>query len=72
MTSSPFVRRHIGPRPDDLAAMLSVIGTENLDTLMDEAVPASIRSEVPLALPAAAMGYWYLCNCIGKYLKPRT
>ncbi len=45
-----FVGRHIGPRPDDLVRMLEVIGVDSLEQLIDEAVPASIRLELPLAL----------------------
>jgi glycine dehydrogenase len=45
-----FVGRHIGPRPNDLARMLEVIGVDSLEQLIDEAVPASIRLERPLAL----------------------
>ena len=39
-----FVARHIGPREDDVAAMLEAVGYESLDALMDAAVPASIRA----------------------------
>ena len=47
-----FARRHIGPDPDQLAGMLSTIGVEDLDALLDAAVPASIRAGEPLALPS--------------------
>ena len=46
-----FVNRHIGPRPADLAAMLSVIGVGSLDELIDETVPPAIRLDRELALP---------------------
>ena len=46
-----FVGRHIGPREDDLAAMLEDVGYESLDALMDAAVPASIRAEIPADFP---------------------
>ena len=36
-------RRHIGPSPDEIAAMLRVVGVPSLDALIAEAVPASIR-----------------------------
>ncbi|MCY1007744.1 aminomethyl-transferring glycine dehydrogenase [Nannocystis pusilla] len=38
-----FVHRHIGPRPDDIAAMLQTLGLSSLDALVEEAVPGSIR-----------------------------
>ncbi|MDA0186438.1 MAG: glycine dehydrogenase (aminomethyl-transferring), partial [Proteobacteria bacterium] len=36
-------RRHIGPSPAEMAAMLAVVGAESLDALIDETVPAAIR-----------------------------
>ncbi len=36
-------RRHIGPSPEEMAAMLKVVGAASLDALIDETVPASIR-----------------------------
>lgn len=41
-----FVDRHVGPRPDAIAHMLDVVGAPSLDALMDQAVPASIRTEL--------------------------
>jgi glycine dehydrogenase len=41
-------RRHIGPSPDEMDAMLKVIGYPSLDALIDDTVPASIRIETPL------------------------
>ena len=38
-----FVRRHIGPGPDDQAIMLAALGYASLDALVDAAVPDSIR-----------------------------
>jgi len=49
-----FRSRHLGPRGDDLAAMLDVVGVASLDELIDQAVPASIRNDRPLDLPPAA------------------
>ena len=46
-----FVGRHIGPREDDLAAMLEAVGYESLDALMDAAVPEAIRAEIPEDFP---------------------
>ncbi len=47
-----FTDRHIGPRPADLEAMLSVVGADSLEDLIDQAVPRSIRTARPLDLPA--------------------
>ncbi|MDX2208640.1 MAG: aminomethyl-transferring glycine dehydrogenase [Gemmatimonadales bacterium] len=46
-----FLFRHVGPRPDDIQAMLSTIGYSDLDSFIDAVVPASIRLTRPLALP---------------------
>ncbi|MEN0130110.1 MAG: aminomethyl-transferring glycine dehydrogenase [Brevundimonas sp.] len=48
-----FSDRHIGPRGTETARMLATVGYESLDALVDAAVPASIRSDRPLDLPAA-------------------
>ena len=46
-----FVRRHIGPSQDDLAAMLHIVGAATLDDVAGKAIPASIRSTAVLDLP---------------------
>ncbi len=48
-----FVARHIGPCPDEIAAMLATLGAASLDELIAQTVPAAIRLPAPLALPAA-------------------
>jgi glycine dehydrogenase len=62
MTSSPadrqfpgddFARRHIGPSATDVERMLDVLGVDSIEALLDETVPAAIRTDAPLALPAA-------------------
>ena len=45
---------------------LVLIG-EVLFSLLWEAKIRYVFPYIVIALPAAAMGYWYLCNCIGKY-----
>jgi hypothetical protein len=45
-------RRHIGPSPAEMAEMLKVVGVQDLDDLIDQTVPASIRQKVPLGLGA--------------------
>jgi len=46
-----FEQRHIGPSDTDRATMLAAVGAASLDDLIDQAVPASIRIDAPLALP---------------------
>src|SRR6267378_2909910 len=48
-----FQDRHIGPSPDDQAAMLSTLGYDSLDAFIDAVVPADIRLRGPLRIPAA-------------------
>jgi glycine cleavage system P protein (glycine dehydrogenase) len=55
-----FARRHIGPSPDDRDGMLRAIGVASLDTLMDEAIPASIRLGRLMNLPPAESEHAYL------------
>lgn len=45
-----FVRRHIGPSPRDINAMLQTVGVSSLSALMDQTLPASIRLKTPLDL----------------------
>jgi glycine dehydrogenase len=48
--ATDFVRRHIGPSPRDVAAMLKTVGSGSLSALMAETLPASIRQQAPLDL----------------------
>ncbi len=48
-----FLDRHIGPADGDRAAMLEALGVGSLEELVDRVVPASIRWDKPLDLPAA-------------------
>ncbi len=48
-----FARRHIGPSEEEVRAMLSEVGFESLDTLIDATVPKNIRLERQLNLPEA-------------------
>jgi len=45
-------RRHIGPSPAEMAAMLKVVGAASLDDLIDQTLPSSIRQADPLIWPA--------------------
>ncbi len=68
MTLEPidrFAPRHIGPRPDELSAMLDTVGAGSLDALIDEAIPASIRLRKRLELPPAESESEYLARLRG-------
>ena len=48
--ATTFVRRHIGPSPRDMSAMLETVGAASLSALMAETLPSSIRQQAPLDL----------------------
>ncbi|MCH2093977.1 MAG: aminomethyl-transferring glycine dehydrogenase [Rhodobacteraceae bacterium] len=41
-------RRHIGPSPDEMAAMLDMLSVDGLEQLIEQTVPAAIRQKQPL------------------------
>jgi glycine dehydrogenase len=49
--SDLFPRRHIGPSEADIQGMLLTLGVSSLDDLMDQTIPAEIRSRRPLQVP---------------------
>ena len=53
LSTDPFTRRHIGPRPGEIADMARACGFDSLDELVDATVPAGIRLPGPLNLPDA-------------------
>ncbi|GGG89446.1 glycine dehydrogenase (aminomethyl-transferring) [Polaribacter pacificus] len=62
MNTNSFQRRHIGPDSKEQAAMLSTIGVNSLDQLIDETVPDHIRLEKELDLAPAMSEYEYLSH----------
>lgn len=48
-----FVRRHIGPESHEQQQMLSAMGLESLDQLIEQTVPETIRLESPINLAAS-------------------
>src|SRR5580704_14470695 len=51
--ATTFARRHIGPSPRDIAAMLERVGATSIAALMGETLPASIRQREALDLGTA-------------------
>jgi len=51
--ATTFERRHIGPSPNDIEAMLATLNATSLDSLISETVPGSIRQANPLAFGEA-------------------
>jgi len=60
MITDNFTKRHLGPGPEDVKKMLSVVGVGSLDELIEQTIPASIRMEKPLGLPVGMNEYEYL------------
>jgi glycine dehydrogenase len=50
MKRNSFAYRHIGPKAVDVDQMLSAIGVDSIDTLIDQTVPAAIRATKELDL----------------------
>ena len=48
-----FSDRHIGPDASDIDKMLSTVGVDSLDQLVERTIPANIRFDRPLELPRA-------------------
>jgi glycine dehydrogenase len=46
--SDTFVRRHVGPGPEEVAKMLAVLGVPSLDALIEATIPAAISTARPL------------------------
>src|SRR5438094_7081068 len=51
--ATDFVRRHIGPSPRDISAMLDSVGAKTLSELIGQTLPSSIRQKAPLDLGRA-------------------
>ena len=55
-----FQDRHIGPNAVETAEMLAAIGVDSLETLIEQTIPAAIRSSKPLEMPEALSEFDYL------------
>ena len=58
--SEKFESRHNAPNTKDIAEMLKVVKAKSVDEVIDQTVPASIRSKKALNLPAAQSEYEFL------------
>jgi glycine dehydrogenase len=58
--STEFQPRHIGPNESETTQMLKAAGVKDLDELMDKTVPAGIRMQADLNLPAPMSENEYL------------
>lgn len=60
--SNDFINRHNGPREHEIAKMLEVIGAPDVDALISETIPESIRLPKPLNLPNGMNEWEYLTH----------
>ena len=60
MITNNFIKRHNGPREEEVNQMLEKIGVLSLNELIDETVPKAIRLKKPLNLPDGLNEYEYL------------
>ncbi|HNP23978.1 MAG TPA: aminomethyl-transferring glycine dehydrogenase [Panacibacter sp.] len=60
LQSSEFKQRHIGPGEADTKKMLNTIGAGSIEELVNKTVPAAIRMQHALNLPAAMSEHDYL------------
>lgn len=74
MENTGFSRRHIGPGAGETNDMLSTIGVNSLDELIQQTIPDNIRRKGDLHLPAALSEYAYLKHIseLGKMNKVFT
>ena len=59
MITDNFIKRHNGPRGEEVDLMLKKIGVASLDELIDKTVPSSIRLKSPLNLPKGMNEFEY-------------
>src|SRR5215213_7277979 len=67
-----FTSRHIGPDENEMKEMLQAIGVRSMEELVDKTVPAAIRMQKPLDLPAAMSESEYLHHIKEISLKNKT
>lgn len=68
MNTDQFIKRHIGPRDQEIAQMLERVGADSMDAFIDSIVPNDIRLPEALALPdgVSEQEYARLISRIGK------
>jgi glycine dehydrogenase len=57
-----FVRRHLGPREEEIGEMLEFLGFTSMEAFIDATLPAQIRTGRPLRLPAARTEFELLAD----------
>ena len=69
-----FEHRHLGPNEEEIDKMLSAIGVESVDQLIEETIPENIRLNGPLDLPEGVSEYEFqrAIQSLGKKNKQFT
>ncbi len=62
MKTQQFADRHIGIKDEDLKEMLSTVGVNNPEELIDQTIPSDIRINKALNLPQAMSEHEYACH----------
>ena len=57
MKTDAFVKRHVGPNEEEINKMLSKIGADSIEQLLEETIPDAIRLNQPLNLPEGISEY---------------
>lgn len=70
--ANEFIPRHIGPNATDTKKMLKKIGAGSLDELINNTVPAAIRMNNTLNIPAAMSEHEYLKHIKDVSLKNKV
>jgi glycine dehydrogenase len=60
MEINSFLSRHLGPKAEETAKMLKIIGVSSLDELIDQTIPSKIRLKQPLSIGEAMSEHAYL------------
>ena len=57
MRTDNFLERHIGPKEEEIQKMLTKIGLESIEQLLEETIPEAIRLDAGLNLPEGISEY---------------
>lgn len=60
MITNNFIKRHIGPRENEMKPMLDKVGVPSLEALIEETIPAPIRNKEGLKLKDGMNEFEYL------------
>mmetsp|Transcript_34241 Transcript_34241/g.62639 ORF Transcript_34241/g.62639 Transcript_34241/m.62639 type:complete len:1028 (+) Transcript_34241:52-3135(+) len=56
LPNDTFPMRHLGPSPEEVKKMCEVIGVKDIDELMNQAIPDTVRRSTPLEITDGKLG----------------